>query len=192
MWKYLTPLIGLLSFGQAFAHSSHHLRPPSVNHHQHQQRVHVSPPVKVVEDIKRDTLIEPVLYSDPHKRLQTLCMALGIYQEARGLPSKDRFAVGHAILNQMKKTGDGVCETLWENHGGRFQWTKRPVHSLIPREITAWKEIQHVAWSLLTYRLPDTIHGATMFYNPKLVHPAWAHVGVVTARMGHVFVKPRS
>lgn len=197
MWKKcLTALIGLVSLSH---HAIAHERHDRTHHHRIAITAHYgafrhkvqesSPPVKAVDHTNRVTWIDPIALEATGRRTESLCLALGMYQEARSLSIKDQLAVGHVILNRVKASGLTACQVLWQGHGSQFQWTRRPVSALIPREHTAWKQAQWDAWRLLTYRLPDTTHGATLFYNPKLAHPRWAHHGTRTAFLGHVFIR---
>lgn len=102
------------------------------------------------------------------QRSQTVCLALGIYHEARGENNQGKLAVGLAILNRIRENGKTICETLWEGHGSQFPWVRQPTAALYPKEVAAWSGIQLMALRLLYQPPADITHGATMFYNPRL------------------------
>lgn len=167
MWKYTALILGLIT-GHAHAHTH-------------------SAPDKVLNRIEQKTVITPVVRHSPADLKQTLCLALGLYHEARGESWLGQRAVGHVILNRIRESGSTICHTLWEY--GQFQWTKRSVDRLVPEEESTWIAMQHHAVALLRND-PDNTHGANMFYNPRICHPTWARHGRVTARYGkHVFVR---
>lgn len=174
MWKYLILGCGLLASTSAAAkHSAHH-GPSAVD--------------STLSTISSETLIPDVKKSKD--RRQVLCLALGLYHEARSEPEAGIVAVGMVILNRVRETGQSTCETIWAPD--QFPWTRKPASSLTPRELGAWRVVQETALNLRAHDDPDEdiTHGATLFYNAKLCHPKWH--GQVTIRIGdHVFVRPK-
>lgn len=162
MWKYLTVLCGIVPF-----------------------YAQAATPDTVLADLH--AVIPPVQNAKQNDRKQILCLALGLYHEARGEPEIGRRAVGHVILNRIRQSGQSACPTIWKT--GQFQWTRRPKKKLLPREEQVWKELQEQAVTLMRSD-PDITNGATMFYNARVVTPKWAKRGVVTAQYGdHVFIR---
>ncbi len=129
------------------------------------------------------------MLKDVRQYPQTVCLALALYEEARGEPVAAQVGVGLAILNRVKTNGMTICQTLWEGYGRQFQWvTKR---NLQPKEQAPWLAMQNMAKWLLSVPDPtfDFTYGATQFYSPKICH---CHLpGLVTASFrGMVFVRP--
>jgi N-acetylmuramoyl-L-alanine amidase len=162
--KYLIVLFGLIAFA-----------------------AHASPgPNQVLKHIPATSVIKPVQREPIQTRRNTLCLALGLYYEARGESIEGQRAVGHVILNRIRQTGDPACRVVWKH--GQFSWTREAVYRLIPRDMASWFEVQWHA--LMLSDDPDNTDGATMFYNARLCDPKWAKTGVVTARYGdHVFIR---
>lgn len=146
----------------------------------------VSSPDHLLNQIGHDTVITPVQRETRSQRKQTLCLALGIYHEARSQGFDGQRAVAHVILNRIRASGRTICQTLWET--GEFPWTKRSIHKLVPHELASWETVQ---WHALEVQhTSDNTHGATMFYNARLCKPRWADKGTVTLRIGdHVFIR---
>jgi len=134
-------------------------------------------------------LIPDLAHSVPPLRAQAVCLALGLYHEARGQSANERIAVAQVVFNRMTESGDSICGTLWAHSGRYFQWVKRPVSQILPHEGAVWASLQHLALALIAHRPADITHGATYFYNPKLCAPAWADTGTVTARFENVFLR---
>src|SRR4051812_3490939 len=79
-----------------------------------------APPDKVIAELH--AMIPPVQKAEPVEKKQTLCLALGLYHEARGEADIGRQAVGHVILNRIHQSGQSVCQTIWQH--GQFSWTR--------------------------------------------------------------------
>jgi len=160
--------------------------------HEAQAKIHAtydpnhrtSPKAKVL-NLLNSTEIPALKKIKPADRQQTLCLALGLYHEARSEPQDGQRAVGHVILNRARETGQTICQTVYAR--GQFA----PTLGNTPSEIESWKAVQQQAIELRTDPGWDNSQGATMFYNYKLAHPKWAKVGVITAQYGyHIFVRP--
>jgi len=151
---------------------------------QAKQRTHAKPnPTDQVLTKLGPTEIPAVQKAQPADRRQLLCLALGIYHEARSEPTDGQRAVGHVILNRVKAKGDTICQTILAHR--QFA----PTIQRIPSELQSWKSVQQEAVALQADP-KDNTDGATMFYNQKLAHPNWARKGVETARYGdHVFMR---
>lgn len=180
MWRYAVVFLGLTML-PAEAHHAHH---------PHSKAISIPPrAAKTLARIDPHSLIGPVRHEPGRQRAQTLCLALGMYHEARGLSTREQMAVGHVVMNRGHHTHQTVCQTLWQPY--QFPWTKRSPARLKPHEPKAWAKVQHSAVKLIAHRGADITHGATLFYNPRLSHPGWARRAVRTLRLSHVFLRPR-
>lgn len=118
---------------------------------------------------------------------ETLCLAIGIYEEARGEPEDGQIGVAHVILNRVKDKGLSICRTLWQY--GQFPWVTMPAKRLRPVEATAWTNIQSLAVRMMDDPGDDNTYGATEFYNPRKCHCRLP--GRITTIINrHVFVAP--
>lgn len=177
MPKWLPLLCGLLLMHEAQAKQIHPTYDP---HHPHQK---MNAREKVLSQLSA-TEIPALKKAKPGDRQQILCLALGVYHEARGEQVDGQRAVGHVILNRVKQSGRTICDTVYAR--GQFA----PTLNKTPAEIDAWKAVQQQAVTLRTNPGSDNTNGATMFYNFKQAHPNWATDGVVTAQYGnHLFIR---
>lgn len=140
VWKHILMFCGIVSS----AHAATHTTPEQLA-------------TRMVEHV-------PLIESTKH-HIQTICLALGIYKEARGEPLDGRMAVAFVILNRTKLNGLTVCGTLWEHHGREFPWVRTGTPL---REQDLWQDAQSLATMMIDIPLRDNTHGATQFYNPRI------------------------
>jgi spore germination cell wall hydrolase CwlJ-like protein len=121
--------------------------------------------------IARDARVESL---PPATKRETYCLALNLYHEARGTSADGLEAVGHVTLNRVRSPHfpGSVCGVVWQR--AQFTWTRYPLTRLIPREDAAWRRCLSLAHRLLTDPPADITRGATHFYAPRAVNPAWA------------------
>ena len=178
MWRHLILGCGLLVSVPAAAKQHHQTSPSTAD--------------STLSTISSATVLPRVQQKTTKDRRQVLCLALGLYHEARSEPEAGKIAVGMVILNRERATGQSICETIWAPD--QFSWTRKPASSLRPREEEAWRDVQETALNLQTQQPDpddDITQGATLFYNAKLCHPRWN--GKVTIRIGdHGFLRPNN
>lgn len=121
-------------------------------------------------------------------RREMICLALAIYQEARGESPQGMRAVGHVIMNRTRDSRfpSTICGAVWQR--SQFSWTVRPVMGIMPRDAGQWRTAQQVALDLMAGRDTDLTNGANHFYNRRTDRPSWAGRGILTLSVGvHAF-----
>ena len=111
------------------------------------------------------------------------CMAEAIYYEARGETLLGKTAVGHVILNRIKKGyGDNPCEIIASKK--QFSWYGKnyPI-----KERTKWNECLSLSRKILTNETIDPTYGS-IFFHEKNLCPNWKYKRVV-AIDSHIFYK---
>jgi len=105
------------------------------------------------------------------------CMAENIYFEAGTQSMAGKLAVGHVVLNRMRKPNypNTACGVINQRLGETcmFSWKCEGDKSI--RNQNAWKQSQQVAFELLSRDKKDLIDitdGATHFHNSS-VRPGW-------------------
>lgn len=93
-----------------------------------------------------------------------LCLALNIHFESRGEPIEGQLAVAHVTINRAKENRTSICHEVFKKN--QFSWTRNRYS--IPKGPT-WEKSKNVATMAL--RTPDSVKGATYFFNPKICHP---------------------
>lgn len=127
-----------------------------------------------------------------------LCLALTVFQEARGEPAIGQQAVAQVVLNRARIRQMGVCEVVLEK--GQFSWhpskyifqTKNGKNkefsvplSRLPVRKKGWVESLRAAQAALEGA--DTLYDAE-FFHAKGVKPAWKRHCIEVFRVGnHVF-----
>lgn len=127
-----------------------------------------------------------------------LCLALTVFQEARGEPAIGQQAVAQVVLNRARIRDKSVCEVVLEK--GQFSW--HPERHIITR-----KNGKNVAYFVDKTRLPvakkgwvESLRAAKLalasentvneaeFFHAKSVKPGWKRRYVEVFRAGnHVF-----
>lgn len=123
------------------------------------------------------------------------CLALNIYWEARSEPTLGRFAVAAVTLNRVGHKGfpDTVCGVVHQGaerglHRCQFSWvcdgkTKAPGN---PK---AWREAEHIAYTMVYLDLPDPTDGA-LWYHADYVSPGWAKAMARVTQIGrHIYYR---
>lgn len=101
------------------------------------------------------------------------CIALNVFYEARGEPTKGQFAVAYVTLNRARLSNNDVCTVVFAP--AQFSWTKL-YQGAIPRG-DAWHKAELIA--LRAYKSKDRMGDITHFHN-LTVQPKW------TANLRHV------
>lgn len=123
------------------------------------------------------------------------CLALNIYWEARSEPALGRFAVAAVTLNRVshRRFPNTVCEVVRQGetlgrHRCQFSWMCDD-KSDKPENQAAWREAEHIAYSMLFLDLPDPTNGA-LWYHADYVSPGWAKAMARVTQIGrHLFYR---
>lgn len=115
--------------------------------------------------------------------------ALNIWMEARGESYEGKLAVAEVIRNRVKahkwgKTATEVCLSPYQFSGWNTKDSNRIQALLLDDTDPKYQECLK-AWTAVNAQPSETVKGATLYYNPKVipVPPAWAkpenHVATV-------------
>lgn len=133
------------------------------------------------------------VFKDKYEMREIRCMAMNIYHEARGEPTKGKYAVAQVTMNRVasKRYPDDVCRVVHQKarKTAQFSWTLDDL-SDIPKESQAWIDSIRVASEV--YRQEKTADdiGDALFYHADYVKPRWASQKVKVAKIGrHIFYK---
>ena len=100
-----------------------------------------------------------------------ILLALNIYHEAQGESELGQKAVTKVVLNRTHKDQETIQEVIYKH--AQFSWTEddRPD---APENIPIFVKCGEVALeAMLEYANGDTLDGANLYYNPKVVTPDW-------------------
>lgn len=111
-----------------------------------------------------------------------LCLAMAVWQEARGEPLEGQVAVAYVVHNRAKGNADKYCQVIAKK--GQFSWYKKPKH--VDKTSRTWVRAETVAQTFLRYK--DKTRGSTYFH-AKSVDPHWRRFVRVTTIGNHVFYK---
>lgn len=97
-------------------------------------------------------------------------MSQAIYHEARGENYKGKIAIGHVIMNRIKKGyGDNPCEIVSQRN--QFSWYKRDYKI---KEIQRWKECLELSRLIISGKTIDPTKGS-IFFHEKHIRPGWKY-----------------
>lgn len=108
-----------------------------------------------------------------------VCLALAVYEEARGEPLVGQEAVAMVVLNRSRQAHKPVCQVVFAP--GQFSWAKG-FHSKVDTCSKSWKQSEMVAKR--AQHMSDFTGGATSFHSVH-VHPEWAAHLHRTGTWGH-------
>jgi len=145
--------------------------------------------------------IEKVLFNEK----ETLCMALGLYHEARGEPTIGQYAVGATILNRVRSFAypDNVCDVVFQNEHLRnrcqFSFACDGI-SDTPRNKHSFIKMKRLAKVLLTKGIAreakfightfEASANDMTHYHRYDVYPSWSTNLKKLSKLGaHVFFK---
>lgn len=116
------------------------------------------------------------------------CLALNVYNEARGEDFKGQVAVAQVTLNRANHQPKNVCKAVYEPH--QFSWTDE--HKPLPRQSgPEWNKARMIAILSLHQVLQDPTNGAT-YYHATRVDPWWRQYVRRTVRIGrHIFYRQK-
>lgn len=122
-------------------------------------------------------------------------LALCLWRESRGEGEQGMQAVANVVCNRVAVNGSSVYREVTKP----WQFSSITAHNdpqlgLYPiSDDPNWILAVAVAHSVMNGTLPDITNGATYYFNPSVVRPAWAADMQQTAQIGkHVFYKPEN
>ena len=119
---------------------------------------------------------------------QSTWLAINIYHEAQGEPFDGKVAVGHVVLNRLRKEEKSVKDVILRPM--QFSWAnggKRPPI----KDYSAFIDCQKAAIQCFEERLEGKdLFGANLYYNPQRCSPSWAKKATEVCVIGnHRFMK---
>lgn len=141
-----------------------------------------------VEKPKTKLSIEPTGERVAYKKIDVFCMAKNIFHEARGEPTKGKYAVAQVTLNRMKnpKYPTTVCDVVMDPY--QFSWANdRSVRWKHPRG-AEWEEAKEISLKVLEqgYRVRGL--ESANYYHADYVDPNWKKPEAKLAKVGaHIF-----
>jgi N-acetylmuramoyl-L-alanine amidase len=117
-----------------------------------------------------------------------LCLALNVYQEARGEPQKGQFAVALVTMNRAQWNPKRVCTEVYKPH--QFSWTMTERRDVRPNlKSKEWKLAMKVASMTIRGQVLDITRGSTHFH-AVYVNPYWSKQYKLVASIGqHKFYR---
>lgn len=155
-------------------------------------RAHAASPDAIVAAIQTSGIHAPSLEGlTEDQRIETVCLALNLYHEARGSTERDILGVAHVTKNRITQGGNrkGFCDIIWEK--GQYSWTIRPLSQMMPKEAKAWNRMVSIATTFVIGAAgADFTGGANTFYAKSLGVPKWTTRGTGRQTIGaHTYVK---
>lgn len=121
-----------------------------------------------------------------------LCLAVNIFQEARGEPVLGQYAVAQVTMNRAGHDPKRVCKVVYQK--AQFSWTldkKKVAQNPAQVDPDAWRKSKAIARVVLAGKMNrDWSNGAT-YYHTHAVKPRWSVVGVKKSAVigAHVFYR---
>ncbi len=115
------------------------------------------------------------------------CLAMNIYQEARGESTQGKMAVGAVTMNRVrsKHYPSTICEVVWQPK--QFSWTSLKVKYHGPTNVKAWVQALGLAKLFMDGGVWSGVGEAT-HYHAVTVSPNWMDSEQLVARYGnHLF-----
>lgn len=115
------------------------------------------------------------------------CLAMNIYQEARGESIRGKLAVAAVTMNRVssKHYPDTICEVVWQRK--QFSWTNLTVKHHRFTDFKAWKQALLLAKLFMDGAIWPGV-GKAMHYHAVSVSPYWMDSQQLVARYGnHLF-----
>ena len=114
-----------------------------------------------------------------------LCLALNIYNEARGEPLEGQYAVAQVVLNRVNsnKWPDTVCKVVYQPY--QFSWTFK---QFTLSEAAALDRATKIAEDVLVYGINTSSVVCADHYHNFTVNPHWAQTMEQEVTIGnHIF-----
>jgi|TARA_R110000782_G_scaffold200584_2_gene289393 N-acetylmuramoyl-L-alanine amidase len=131
-----------------------------------------------------------------------LCLALGLYHEARSEPLVGQLSVGFVVMNRVddSRYPDSICEVVKQGrthpnnpnvmlrHQCQFSFFCDGLNDT-PKNLPAWNHSIILASQILGGQYKNTSEGAT-HYHANYVSPTWADESKMIAQVGtHIFYR---
>jgi N-acetylmuramoyl-L-alanine amidase len=114
-----------------------------------------------------------------------LCLALTVYNEARGEPIAGQYAVAYVTLNRAKQRSKTICEVIKEPY--QYSWYKNN-YQLVPKSGVEWETSLKVARTSYTMRNNDNLFSGAAYFHGKEIRPSWTKSMKQIATFGnHIF-----
>ncbi len=115
------------------------------------------------------------------------CLAMNIYHEGRGEPSKGQAAIASVTMNRVRSKiyPNSVCAVVWQHK--QFSWTQIDSRHLLIDDAVAWKQALVVAQLFLNGATLTQVGNATHFH-ADYVKPYWIADNKLVGKIGkHYF-----
>lgn len=115
------------------------------------------------------------------------CLAMNIYQEARGEPDKGKFAVAAVTMNRVKNKyyPSTICGVVWQPK--QFSWTNLRKKYHVIKNTRAWEKALIIAQRFIDGDDWTGVGKAT-HYHATTVSPNWKNEDNLIAQVGnHLF-----
>ena len=123
------------------------------------------------------------------------CLALNVYNEARGEPRKGKTAVAIVTMNRVASPHypDSVCKVVYQKrwdylrkrYVSAFSWTE--LENTPSLNSKAWGEANQIAQEVYSHKDRQMLDRA-LFYHADHIRPSWARKKTRVAKIGrHIF-----
>lgn len=114
------------------------------------------------------------------------CLAMCLYQEARGEPETGKYWVGHVVLNRVKNKQfpNTVHGVVFQK--SQFSWTIGNSNFTV-KETAAWEKCVDIARELLSQHTNNTRQdptGGALYFLSGGIRPSWSRKLRVTGTIG--------
>jgi len=114
---------------------------------------------------------------------EVTCMSKALYFEARGEEQLGKIAVGHVIMNRIRRGyGSSPCDVVAKPR--QFSWYRK---NYIIIEGDRWQECKILSRRILSEKYKDPTRGS-IFFHERRINPHWRYKK--TCKIGsHIFYK---
>lgn len=115
-----------------------------------------------------------------------MCLALNIYNEARGEPIEGQYAVAQVTMTRVTspKWKNTVCQVVYQP--AQFSWTLK---RFTLQDENALNAAIGISKNVISGNYTKPLTCADHYYNPNKVNPNWAKTMLVDKTIGnHLFV----
>lgn len=118
---------------------------------------------------------------------QILCLALVMYHEARGEPTRGEMQVGHVVMARVKdkRYPDNVCDVVFQD--SQFEFVE-VLNDYTPYDRRSWRKSYALAKLIYNGVVVDNINAN--HYHNMTIKPEWTNeMEMVLAYNEHVFYR---